>query len=91
MFLQHTPGFRGHSSRSNASTGSNSPQNKRSLDDPTGPRSPGDHLTHACVLRDQPDEKVVERFELKLQRRDDDMGEESPMQRDDLDAMSSHA
>ena len=32
----------------------------------------------------------MELFELKLQRRDDDMGEESPMQRDDLDSMSSH-
>ena len=86
LFLQNTPGFRGHSSRSNVSTGSKSPH-KRSLDDSAEPRSPGDHLTHACVLRDQPTEKTVERFELKLQRRDDDMGEESPMPRDDLDSM----
>ena len=47
-------------------------------------------MIHACVLRDQPTEKTVERFELKLQRRDDgDMGEESSMPRDDLDSMSS--
>ena len=90
MFLQGTPGFRGNSARSNASTGSKSPLGKRSLDDPTGPKSPGDHLTNACVLRDQPAEKVKERFELKLQcRDDDDMGEESPLQRDDLDSISS--
>ena len=44
---------------------------------------------HAYVLRDQSKGKVVERFELKLQRRDDDMGEESPMPRDDLDSISS--
>ena len=90
MFLQGTPGFRGNSTRSNASTGSKSPHGKRSLDEPTGPKSPGDHLHNACVLRDQPVEMVKQRFELKMQHRDDDdMGEESPLKRDDLDSVSS--
>ena len=57
---------------------------------PLGPSLQGILFTHACVLRDPPEAKVVERFELKLQRRDDDdMGEESLMPRDDLDSLSS--
>ena len=84
-FLQSTPRFR--SQRSGSSNGSRSPS-KRRVDDPSGPKSPGDHLTHACVLRDQPEVQTIDRYELKLQRRDDDLGEESPI-RDDLDSVSS--
>ena len=91
-FLQSTPIFRGNSARSNASTGSKSPVGKRSLDDPTGPRSPGEHLINACVLRDQPVEMIKQRFEVKMQHRDDDeMDEESPLKRDDLASVSSVA
>ena len=50
--------------------------------------TPGDHLTHACVLRNDMETHLQDCIEIKMQRRDIEMGEESAMDGDDHESAS---